>query len=387
MLKSILNNYNNVADRSLSDEIIGGFILTEKISDIIHLLNNYRSSQHIPGLVVSLIQDGEIVYTQGFGTTDIEQPYQLVKPDTLFSTQGITESFTATCLAHLENQSTFSLNDPVTTYLPYFKSNITTNHLLSHSSGFTKTYSLASLFDEDLINITKNMPEYKQMFQKVPNYEYLKTTLSSRRNITEYLSEVAVDLNPGEQFYHWKDGYIIASHILEQVSGLSWEEYAMKYIIIPLDLENTFINSSNNKDQSNITKYYMKGAGTRIEVPRPHNIVGAPASSIYSTAADLATYLMAQMKENEILPKASLEKMQTTQIKIDDELRYGLGWKINDNLGMKILEQTGNSLGISSAILFVPEKQFGLVLLCNTDMIKLGRLGQRIIRRWFNKEE
>src|SRR5699024_11820286 len=85
----------------------------EKRTNIAHLLNQYRSSHQIPGLGVSIIDNGEVVYSQGFGTYDAVTQYNLVTEDTIFSFVGITEYFTSSALIHLEDHYTYTLYTPV----------------------------------------------------------------------------------------------------------------------------------------------------------------------------------------------------------------------------------------------------------------------------------
>src|SRR5690625_8001119 len=96
-------------------------IMQAKIQDISKLLNQYRSSHQIPGLAANMIVDGEVVYSQGFGTPHAESPYNLINADTLLSIQEVTEAFTPCALIHLEEHSSFYIDIPVVEYLPYSK--------------------------------------------------------------------------------------------------------------------------------------------------------------------------------------------------------------------------------------------------------------------------
>lgn len=361
-----------------------------KLQDIVSLLNNYRSSHHIPGFTVSLIADGEIAYSQGFGTPHAESPYNLVTDRTLFSIQAITESFTASALLHLEEHSSFELDAPVVDYLPYFKNengnhhSITTAQILSHSSGYQENYRITPLLDKGIYAFIKNLPDYKGMVETITNIDQIRKALATREDIAKYFADLKLKSKPGDQFYYYSDAYMIAAAVLEEVSGMSWEDYVSTYILMPLGLTETFINLPQELDKKRVAKYYMNGIGEPIETPTPHNVVGAPVGSIYTTAEDLSKYLMAHMAPGQFLSQTSLEKMQAEQVKIDEETGYGLGWKLRDFQGMKIVEQTGSYPGISSAVSFIPEEKFGLVLLCNTDMIRLDKLAQRIIKRVFS---
>lgn len=365
-----------------------GMIMQAKIQDISKILNQYRSSHQIPGLSANMIVDGEVVYSQGFGTPHAESPYNLIHADTLFSIQGITEAFTACALVHLEEHSSFSLDTPVVEYLPYFEkegfNKTTTAHLLSHTAGFHEDYRIVPLLDEGIYNFVKNMPEYKDMTEKVTDIKDVRQKLSDREAVSKYLSEYSLNATPGKEFYYYSDAYMIAANVLEKVSGLSWEAYVSKNIFEPLGLRDTYINIPHNIDEKRTAKYYMKGIGDPIQTPTPHNSVGAPVGSIYSTAADLSTFLKAQMTPDVLLSETALKKMQASQIKIDDTTGYSLGWKTTELEGLNVISQTGSYPGISSSIAFIPDKNFGLVFLCNTDTIQLDKLAYRMIRRWFS---
>src|SRR5699024_12297308 len=97
-----------------------GMIMQAKIQDISKILNQYRSSHQIPGLAANMIVDGEVVYSQGFGTPHAEAPYNLIHADTLFSIQGITEAFTECALVHLEEHTSITLDAHVVQNLLLF---------------------------------------------------------------------------------------------------------------------------------------------------------------------------------------------------------------------------------------------------------------------------
>jgi len=363
-------------------------IMQAKIQDISKLLNQYRSSHQIPGLAANMIVDGEVVYSQGFGTPHAESPYNLINADTLFSIQGVTEAFTACALVHLEEHSSFDLDIPVVEYLPYFEkkgfNKMTTAHLLGHTAGFHENYRVIPLLDKGIYDFVKNMPEYKDMTEKVSDINNVRQKLSDREAVSQYFAEYNLNATPGNEFYYYSDAYMIAANVLEKVSGLSWEAYVSKNIFEPLGLKDTYINQPDDIDEKRIAKYYMKGIGDPIQTPTPYNSVGAPVGSIYSTTADLSTFLKAQMTPDVFLSEAALKKMQACHIKINKTAGYGLGWKITELEGLNIISQTGSYPGISSSIAFIPDKNFGLVFLCNTDTIQLDKLAYRIIRRWFS---
>lgn len=367
----------------------GRFFMQDQLAEMAQLLNRYRASHQLPGLAVSMIIDGEVVYTEGFGRADINSVYSLVNADTVFSIQGITEIFTASALVHLQEHASFDLHAPIAEYLPYCNhdkaghQSITTAHLLSHTAGFNEPYRLVPMLDSELYAFIKHMPEYQAMFENMPDIDRLRNELTTRAEVAQYLLTLKRSSSPGEVFHHFNDGYLIAADVLEKVSGKSWEEYVTTHIIEPLGLSSTTVNAPVDTAKEKIATYYMKGIGDSIETPTPYNLTGAPAGSMFTTAADLSTYLIAQMSPGLLLSESSLKHMQSPEVKIDEQVAQGLGWKIRDIEGLKVVEQTGSYPGISSAVTLLPDKKFGLVLLCNTDTIQLNKLALKIIKRFF----
>ena len=75
--------------------------------------------------------------------------------------------------------------------------------------------------------------------------------------------------------------------------------------------------------------------------------------------------------------------MHTPIAKRGNGLSYGLGWKIKQYNGLQVVEHAGGYPGVSCFVSMVPERNFGLTLLCNMDTIKLEKLSDRIINRLF----
>ena len=95
----------------------------------------------IPGASVALVQQGEVLYVQGYGvrSTATGDP---VTPDTLFAIGSITKSFTALGVLQLVDQGRITLDAPVITYLPNFTlsdpsatQQVTVRQLLAQTSG------------------------------------------------------------------------------------------------------------------------------------------------------------------------------------------------------------------------------------------------------------
>src|SRR5947209_12961853 len=95
--------------------------------------------QLIPGAVLLIGHDGEIVYRKAYGSRALIPTREPMTVDTIFDVASLTKVVaTTSCLMKLFEEGRLRLNDRVTTYLPEFeggKSDITVRNLMTHFSG------------------------------------------------------------------------------------------------------------------------------------------------------------------------------------------------------------------------------------------------------------
>ncbi len=128
--------------------------------DIADIIEQYRpeillqmQQNRIPGLAIAVVDDQNILWEEGFGYTDWDNRIP-VTPNTLFSIQSMSKSFTATAAMFAAQDGLVDLDAPITTYLPDFHVNsifeeqpeqkITLRMLLSHTAGFATRSSCIS---------------------------------------------------------------------------------------------------------------------------------------------------------------------------------------------------------------------------------------------------
>src|SRR5699024_5278274 len=214
--------------------------------------------------------------------------------------------------------------------------------ILSHTAGFPENAGIVLLLDTGFRRFAKDMPEYRVLFDRFPNIEETAADMKTREDLTRYFANVELDYVPGEGWTYCRDAYVIAADVLEKVSGLTWEAYVEKHILNPLGMNRTFINPVFDIDENSVAKYYMKAIDQPVSVPVPHNDRGAPVGFIYSTANDMAVYMMKQMRSRRnILSASGWETMHAPVGKRKDGLGYGLGWNIKQRNGRKVVGHAG----------------------------------------------
>jgi CubicO group peptidase (beta-lactamase class C family) len=98
----------------------------------------------VPGLVIAVVQNGEVALVRAYGLRDVEAGLK-VTTDTQFLIGSITKSFTSTGLAVLVDEGRLDWKKPVRDYIPGFRMHdafatdrITVRDLLCHHSGLPR---------------------------------------------------------------------------------------------------------------------------------------------------------------------------------------------------------------------------------------------------------
>ncbi len=94
--------------------------------------------QHIPGLSLLVVRNGQIVCAEGFGLANVELQVP-VKPETVFQSGSVGKQFTATAVMMLVEEGKIGLDDPLTKFIadaPAAWKEVTVRELLSHTAGF-----------------------------------------------------------------------------------------------------------------------------------------------------------------------------------------------------------------------------------------------------------
>ncbi|MBI5959998.1 MAG: beta-lactamase family protein, partial [Chloroflexi bacterium] len=84
------------------------------------LIQSEMAYYHIPGAAVAVIQDGEVIYSQGFGSRNVAtgDPFT---PQTQFRIGSTTKSMTSLLVAQLVDEGKLSWDTPVTEIYPDFQ--------------------------------------------------------------------------------------------------------------------------------------------------------------------------------------------------------------------------------------------------------------------------
>src|SRR5580692_4784894 len=225
----------------------------------------------IPGAVVLVGHDGQVIYRKAFGERALEPRREAMTEDTIFDVASLTKVIaTTTAVMQLAEKGQIRVNDPVVKYIPEFAENgkeeITVRELLTHHSGLPKDIDLSQPWEG-------RETALRMAYADKPTYP------------------------PGSRFLYSDVNFIVLGALVERVSGLSLDEYCQKNIFTPLQMAHTrFLPPAAWFPKTAPTQYdeHEKMLRGIVHDPTARRMGGvAGHAGLFSTADDLAKFAQA----------------------------------------------------------------------------------------------
>ncbi|HBZ24761.1 MAG TPA: hypothetical protein DEO54_00795 [Rikenellaceae bacterium] len=340
----------------------------------------------IPGMAISIVKDGKMIWSGGLGVKEMcascdensgkscgENGEKLVDANTLFQIGSVSKSFTAAVMASLVDEGKVKWEDTVKNILPDFKmydkwveSNLQVKDIMTHHSGLQGqlgTYIPNMGYGrEDIWNM---LPLLKPKYSLRGSYEY--------NNIT----------------------FIIASKIIEKLTGKSWEDNVRERIFKPLGMSSSRVIGDEFKAAQNVANphefVYKKGRAlsdtTWVDSVAVNPLYGdeqalhwltvvGPAGSISSTANDMAKYTLFHLNKGLANEKQVISKEQANYLRKGHTITsqdsskitlYGHCWFIEQNSRYRVIFHTGTTWGFTTLCAYFPEMDLGITILVNSE--------------------
>lgn len=306
---------------------------------------------HIPGGVISVVKDGEVWLTKGYGMANLETQQPFDAENTLVRIASISKLFTWTGIMQLVEQGEITLDDEVQEYLDFeletnYAEPIRIKHLMSHTPGFE---------DHNLLNGVLDPGEYQ------PLDHYLAT------HIPEQIYP------PGEVIAYSNYGAGLASYIISQVSGEAWEDYIENHILQPLEMARTTGRQPIPQDLAgDMATSYTYRNGRQIAVPYVYDLLPG-AGAISATASDMAHFMLAHLDEGaygegRILQTETARQMHSQLYTLHPEMPgYAHGFAEDYWNGKRVIRHSGSWESFMSMMFLVPDEELGVFYAFNGD--------------------
>jgi CubicO group peptidase (beta-lactamase class C family) len=204
-------------------------------------------------------------------------------------------------------------------------------------------------------------------------------------NLYQYLSKHGVAKPADPQFNYSNLGLGLLGQALANRSGTTYPELLQELVTAPLKLADTVVKLSPGQE-----KRFAQGHNPQHQPVGPWNFDAlAGAGAIRSTAADLLTYLEAQLHPDRAPATlaGALAMCHELHGDVGPKMKIGLAWIFETDTGS--YWHNGGTGGYSSYALFNPKEDYAVVVLFNATITATGSfadsLGQHIAQRLTGK--
>lgn len=285
----------------------------------------------LPGVALAVIQDGEVVYQKGYGVDGNGEP---MTSQTKVYIGSQSKSFTALAIAILAEQGELEMDEPVQTYIPWFKvadeqasSKITINHLLHHTSGLSDA-----------------------------GYGIVLRLKTSSEEAVRSLSKAKLTARVGTKFQYFNMGYAVLVYLIELQSGQTYADFVHENILTPLGMDSSTADPATAPE---MPRGYTRVFGFSVPAKESYPLYSVGAGWIVSNAVDMAKYAMEfETNKSELVSEAMMKRILSPGIG-----SYGMGWFIYD-AGAKIVHGGANQT-FRTEVNIYPSQDRGFVLLTN----------------------
>lgn len=328
----------------------------EEIEKINSFINHQMAKWKIPGIAVLIVKGNQTVYQKEFGFADLEKK-EPVTSTTLFELASVSKAFTGLAILQLEEKGMLKLCDPVKKYLPWLKMKylgkevpITIGHFLYQSTG------LPALETLDIIPVSNKDDALEKTVKTLVGWE--------------------LTVPPGQEYTYTSIAYDVLGLIIREVSGQPYEEYMKYNLLLPLQMNNTYLFRE-------VARTIGMATGYKIFFNRPSAYDApmyrgnTPAAYIITNARDLGRWLKIQMGTIETgnIKKELIEKSHIPAPNLGSP-NYAAGWIIASEY--RILAHGGVNPNFSSFIGFEAGK-IGVGVLTNMGTTATPSIGVGIM--------
>ncbi|MEO5493212.1 MAG: serine hydrolase domain-containing protein [Sphingomonas sp.] len=304
---------------------------------------------------VVLVARRGVVLTRAYGLADREFGIRNT-PTTKFKIGSLTKQFTAAAILLLVEDGKLSLDDPLCRYVdpcPDAWRPIRIEQLLNHSSG---------------------IPD----FVRLPGMRDRFTQPMKLADTVETLKREPLDFATGSDARYGNSGLLISAFIIEKLTGQSYAHFLDERIYRPLGMTASGY-AADAPIIINRARGYVRRDGRFENAPFIDMSIPIGAGSQYSTVGDLYRWDRA-LYTDALLPKALRDRM-FAKGKGD----FGLGWEVEDENGRRVIEHNGDINGFGAFIARWPSEDATVIILANTEGIKVREMKDAIAARLFGK--
>lgn len=307
------------------------------------------TNAQIPGVVVAIVQDGQVRLEKGYGWADVAAQIPVSPEDSIFQAGSVSKLFTWTAVMQLTEQGKLDLDADVNQYLdealqiaPAFDQPVTLADLMHHSAGFEDRMTGIYMRDAAALGTLSGFLASNQPERVRP---------------------------PGEIISYSNYGTALAAYIVQRVSGQPFDQYVADHIFQPLEMNTASFQQPVAAAMSGklVTGYGLGNDGLAAQPVTYTRQVGA--GGLTATARDMSHFMLAYLGDGrynaaQMLEPSTVGLMMNRRFTHHPQLAGNVSgfWETADR---QVLYHTGDTLSFSSMLALLPEENMGVFIAYN----------------------
>ncbi len=324
-------------------------------SQIDEIFADYLSGDR-PGCSVGVYQQGEMVFSRGYGLANMEYGIP-IEPQTAFRIASMSKQFAAMAIALLAEEGKLSLDDDIRTFFPDmhdFGEPITVSQLIYHTSGLRDYLDLAWI------------KEWGDAY-------------SEDETIALIQRQTTLNYPPGTEYLYSNTGYVLIARIVEIVTGQTLREWSQANMFEPLGMRNSHFHDDHTHIVNNRAYGYRETDDGEFKVSMT-TLDNVGDGALITTVEDLL--LWDRNFYDNALGKgdpALIELVETPGTFDNGEPGdYAFGLTVEDFHGTPEIWHDGGWYGVSTSMHRYPDHQLTVAVLCNDEEIWASDLARDV---------
>jgi D-alanyl-D-alanine carboxypeptidase len=321
-------------------------------------------ARRTPGVQYQHFTKDEVLFAYGEGFADTQRGLHVAE-STTFNGFSVTKTITAVGILQLVDCGRIDLDASARTYLsefPYPQA-ITVRQLLAHSAGVPNPLPLSWIHRAEEHSTFEPRAFFQEVFADRSNVRFRPNTRMKYSNL----------------------GYVLLGWIIENASGLPYEQYVTENILNPIGLTPAELGFTRNP-QTHATGYHKRRSFSRLLLRfliddakyvqpgrgqwhafRPYYVNGAPYGGIIGSASGFTRYLQALLEPSSGLLSSRSRQALFSENVLNDGSRSGmaLSWFRGELDGHVYYAHSGGGGGYYAEIRIYPQFGRGSVVLFN----------------------
>ena len=347
----------------------GGFSTT-RLARLDSAMSDWTKNKWVNGSVALIARNGKIIFDKAYGYNNVETKEPLDK-NGIFRIASQTKAVTTVAVMMLWEEGKFSLDDPVSKFIPSFANQQVIATYNPTDYTYTTVPARRSVTIRDLLTHTSGLgypgigtPEEIVIYAKNKITGGVGIAGQKISDVMNRLGGLPLFFQPGEQ---WRYGlnHDVLGYLVELWSGMSLEDFFAKRIFQPLGMKDTYFNVPQEKGKRLVNFFLQDSTGTikkqeslfggalKLNYPLEKTNYFSGGGGLSSTIYDYAVLLQMLLNGGEyngvrLLARNTVRMMTMNQIG-DLSVNIGTSKDNKFGFGFSIISESGSKFTPSQA--------------------------------------